>query len=145
MDGRYRRARRHGFTLIELMVVLAIMGLLATFSWNGYQQHVTRSRRAEGRAAVLQVLLQQERHHARENSYRSFTAVASEAEFRWFSGDSEASSAYLLQASACPDGTLLACVQVTATPRANVFDDVQCGALSADTLGRRNPVGDGCW
>ncbi|WP_225201721.1 type IV pilin protein [Herbaspirillum sp. alder98] len=144
---RHQTTQHSGFTLIELMVVLAILGLLATFSWNSYQQHVTRSRRAEGRAAVLQVLLQQERHHARDHSYRTFTPADTDAgtEFRRFSGDLEATSAYQIAAAACPDADLLTCVQVTATPRPGVFTDPQCGALSADTLGRRQPPGNGCW
>jgi len=146
MQRSLRSRPRHGFTLIELLVVLAILGLLASLSWNGYRQHVTRSRRAEGRAAVLQVLLQQERHHARQHRYRVFAPSAGETEFRWFSGASERTSAYRIEATACPDTTDLSmCVQVTATPRAETFIDTRCGALSADTMGRRTPAGNGCW
>jgi type IV pilus assembly protein PilE len=58
-----------GFTLIELMIVLAIMGILASIAWPGYQNVVHRTRRVDARLALLRIQYLQERHYAIHNRY----------------------------------------------------------------------------
>lgn len=40
--------KQKGFTLIEIMIALAIVGILASIAWPSYQTYITRSRVAEG-------------------------------------------------------------------------------------------------
>jgi type IV pilus assembly protein PilA len=47
---RYATQRNHGFTLIELMVVIAIVSILATIALSAYSAYVTRSKVSEGLA-----------------------------------------------------------------------------------------------
>lgn len=143
-------SRRHrGFTLLELMAALAIVILLASLSWSSYQHYVNRARRAEGRAAVLQVLLQQERHFAYQHRYQAFQPGPGESGFKWYSGGTPATSAYALSAQACAGEDLASCVQVSATPGdAHVdaaYRDTQCGVLRADSRGTRSADGNDCW
>jgi type IV pilus assembly protein PilE len=53
---------QRGFTLIELMVVVAVLAILATIAVPTYQRYVTSTRRADGRAALTALALAQERH-----------------------------------------------------------------------------------
>lgn len=65
------RTRRpaHGFTLVELVVVVALVGLMATLALPAYTQHLAASRRADAVAALLQLQMAQERHHQHHGVY----------------------------------------------------------------------------
>ena len=60
-----------GFTLIELMVTVAIVGILAAIAYPAYLEQVSKSRRAEGKVVLLQTVQNIERFYTLNNSYAS--------------------------------------------------------------------------
>jgi type IV pilus assembly protein PilE len=105
-----------GFTLIELMITVAIIGIISALALPSYNSYITRSKRTECRAALMQVMQQQERYFTQQNSYLAFTAVATGVPMKQFSGDAAASSACSISAAACSGSTVAACIVVTGTP-----------------------------
>ena len=61
----------HGFTLIELMVAVAIVAVLTAIALPGYTQHIRKSRRAEAKTALLDFAARQERFLSTNNVYTS--------------------------------------------------------------------------
>ena len=141
-----------GFTLIEVMIVVAIIGILAAIAYPSYTDSVLKGRRAEGRAALLELLQQQERYMTQRNVYLSFTNVSGTTNpptvpFKTFSGDSSTKAAYHLQASVCAVGVALAeCVMVEAIP---VISDPKAGTLQVLSTGVKTCSGSTdssvCW
>jgi type IV pilus assembly protein PilE len=62
-------ARRRGFTLIEVGVVLAVSALLASIAWPSWTDQLVRSRRLDGAAALQKLQWAQERHRAQHGRY----------------------------------------------------------------------------
>ena len=58
-----------GFTLVELMIVVAIVAILATFAVPAYNDYVRQGYRADGKATLLEIQLAQERHRANNTEY----------------------------------------------------------------------------
>lgn len=58
-----------GFSLIEIMVVVAIIGILAGIAWPSYQDSVRKSRRADGKEALLSAAAIQEKIYLQRNRY----------------------------------------------------------------------------
>ena len=63
--------RTSGFTLVELMIVLAILAGLAAMAWPTYQNAVQRSRRADAVSALTEIVQAQERWRANNPSYQA--------------------------------------------------------------------------
>jgi len=61
--------KKQGFTLIELMIVVAIIGILAGIAYPSYQDSVRKSRRADAKGALLGFANAMERHFTETNSY----------------------------------------------------------------------------
>ena len=58
-----------GFTLIELMIVVAIVGILAAIAYPSYQEFVARSKRADAQGALLSLASAMERYFTENNTY----------------------------------------------------------------------------
>jgi len=63
----------NGFTLIELMIVVVIIGVLAAIAMPAYQDYGKRARRADAKSALLDAGLNQEKWRANNSSYAATT------------------------------------------------------------------------
>ena len=68
--------KANGFSLIELMIVVAIVGILAMVAYPSYQQYVLESRRADAMSSVLSLQLAQQRVRANCRFYAGTLAGA---------------------------------------------------------------------
>lgn len=63
------RKYMRGITLTELMIVVVIIGVLATVAYPNYREFVARAKRTEAKSMLLQVASMQERFYLQNNSY----------------------------------------------------------------------------
>jgi type IV pilus assembly protein PilE len=152
MMPRDGAGRDGGFTLVELMVVVAIVGILGTLAYPTYAGYIVRTRRTEGQVALIEAMQRQERYRVQHNTYVGFSADEPGTDgFTWWSGANAAASAYELDARACPERDIAECVEVRARPgTARVdarFRDPDCGVLTLDSTGRQGAQSAGvrCW
>lgn len=147
-----KTSSRSGFTLIELMVTVAIVAILAGIAYPSYIDHVRKAKRAEGKAALMQLLQQQERFYSQRGSYIAFSSNSTdedEKRFKWYSGDTAGSSAYEIVGEACQGESIKSCVRLTAKPGTSKVDagfkDPSCGSLTITSTGVKGADSDNCW
>jgi type IV pilus assembly protein PilE len=135
--------RQSGFSLLELMMVVAIVGILASIAYPSFMQNARKSNRADAKMSLLRAAGNQERFFATSLTYTNdvtklgFPANGlSEKEYYVISAAAGATgigSSYILTATA-----------ITGTMQE---DDTNCTVLSVDSLGARlpDPATSKCW
>jgi type IV pilus assembly protein PilE len=71
MTGADVRRGQRGFTLMELMIVVVIVGILSGVAFPAYKAYVDRAKRSEGKAFLMEIAARQERYYFDNNSYAS--------------------------------------------------------------------------
>jgi len=130
----------HGFTLIEVMIVVAIMGLITVAAWPSYDRYQTKNRRADGISAIL------EARNKIEKCYINYADAALNPGYQNTNCDPTDSSNkyYNIGASTRTETTYT----LTATPKGAQVDP-ECTVLTLTHLGVKGFAGTGninrCW
>lgn len=131
------------FTLIELMLVVAILGILVALANTGYQNYVQKSKRAEGRAFLLEVAGKMEQYHYAQRKYPSDLGKLGYGEANPLSGEEFYSMTLECQAG---DGNVCQTYTLRAEPQS---PDPKCGTLTYDSEGEKGQDTGGsrkeCW
>ncbi|MEE9101535.1 type IV pilin protein [Pseudomonas nitroreducens] len=132
-----------GFTLLEVMIVVVVIGILAAIAYPSYEEYVKRGNRAEGQAALNDAAARQERYFAQNNSYVTSTADISKLGMRTDGSNTISETGkYRLQVAGGGGGYTLTAVQQ--------FGDTKCGNLTLNAQGEKGRTGSGkttedCW
>jgi type IV pilus assembly protein PilE len=147
------RTRSRGFTLIEVMMAVVVVAILAAIAYPSYQEHLAKSRRAEGKAGLLKAAQVLERFYTDRQNYGNTPAPPAAptsidlaplfglaAGAVVYSGENPADvRGYYTITAAAPTGLcpLVSCFSLTATPNAP-FTDPDCGFFTLTSTGLRN-------
>lgn len=139
-----RQATQKGFTLIELMIVLAVIAIIAAIAIPSYNSSVVKSKRAIGKGELLQVLSRQEQFFVNNKGYATTLTALGYAANPYFINDqgdqltAAAGSIYQISLAA---GATTAAFTLQATPQNSQESDTQCGTLRISNTGLKTITG----
>jgi type IV pilus assembly protein PilE len=140
--SRSNGSRQHGLTMIELMITVAVIAILSSIAYPLYSNYVTKSRRAEAKSMIMQIMQAQQRNYTANSTYvTDLTSIG----FTSSSNVLSESGYYKVSAASCGSG-ITSCVKLTAVPQ---FTDTDCGSLTYESTGVKGETGtstvDKCW
>jgi type IV pilus assembly protein PilE len=134
------KVEEKGFTLVELMVVIAIIAIVAAIAIPAYSDYVTRAKRADAKAGLTTLQLAQEKYRANNPTYASTAALTGSASV------ASPDSYYVLTVTAASTATYT--LQATPTSAQN---DPECANFIINESGDKSVTGtasstpERCW
>lgn len=119
-----------GFTLMELMIVVAIIAILASVALPSYQNYIVRANRAAAKAQMLEIAARQQQHFLANRSYGDLSVIG-------FSIPPDVTARYTCSAApgtAAVPSYVISCVPVSTTSQSGD------GTLTLDNLGNKGPA-----
>ncbi|MEO7853788.1 MAG: type IV pilin protein [Rubrivivax sp.] len=141
---RMQRNRRHGFTLIELMITVAIIAILASIALPSYQEYVRRGRRADAQSFLQEVAARQQHFLLDRRAYGTDITTATSAGGLGMTIPTNVSGFYGV-AMVTDNAAAPPIFNLTATPSGSQAYE-KCGTLTLDSRGVKAASGAGtCW
>lgn len=138
--GRSKNAWARGFTLIELMIVVAIVAVLVAIAYPSYQRYLMRARRSDAHEMLMRMAAAEERYYTNYNVYAKTADLGMGA-----TPVSEKGYYQVVVTPAAPDQTFT----LTATPQGNQAGDTCAELVLTDTGTKTAPSDTGangrCW
>ena len=144
LHGKHMK-KINGFSLIELMVVIAIIGILAGIAYPSYTDSVRKSRRAEAKEALLAAAGRQERYYLQQNKY-----VITSADIASVANTTTENGYYAISVASC-SGASETCFKMTATAAGAQVSDTDCKTFTIDNVGNKGATNSSdvavtnCW
>ena len=133
------RKYMRGITLLELMIVVVIIGILTAIAYPNYREYVTRAKRTEAKAALLQIATNQERFYLQNNTYTTNMTNLGFPVAGAFLSDSDS---YIINVGAADANDFTA----TATFQLGGDEAAKCLTFQIDGRGAKTSAPDtNCW
>ena len=144
-----RRSNQNGFTLIELMIAVAIIGVLLAVAYPNYMKHVARGNRSAAASFLVSVAGRQEQSMLNSRSYFAIpTGTAAEWSAKNITLPSDVSAHYTVTV-AVNNAATPPTFTVTAVPTGKqATNDAGCGTLTYDNTGTKTASAGtvaNCW
>ena len=130
------RAMRAGFTLVELMIVVAVIGILAAVAYPSYVEYIRQARRADAQSALLELAQFMERRYTTTGSYKP----GDDCSLPFDTSPRDGSSIFYELSRDCDASTFT----LTATGTGSMAGD-ECGDLTLTNTGLQGAARADCW
>lgn len=135
-----------GFSLIELLIALAIVAILAAIAIPSYNSQIQKTRRSDAITSLTRAASMQERFYMRNNSYTGVVADLGGAQ------SPEGYYTLAVDITACPNGQPDgSCFTLTANPAGPQVSDTHCAVFTLSDTGLKAAADSGgvpqtdCW
>jgi len=139
MAVHYKKAT--GFTIIELMITVAIVAIIAAIALPSYQNYIMKSRRTDGLTALADLRLAQEKFRSNCPHYAASVGAsqvcAANSANSVLEGDTESTEAFYTISMSSPSNTEFI---ITATGQNGQENDTGCESISIDETGEISPA-----
>lgn len=127
---------RAGFTLVELMIVVAVIGILAAVAYPSYVEYIRQARRADAQSALLELAQFMERRYTTSGTY----VAGDDCSLPFTSSPRNGATAFYTLSAVCDASTFT----LTATRTGPMAGD-DCGDLTLTNTGLQGASSADCW
>jgi type IV pilus assembly protein PilE len=141
-EARMNMKTESGFSMIELMIVILIIGILFGISLPAYQNYTLKAHRTDAHNSLLDLATRQERFLTQNNTYTT--------EIEGFPGlnlgnTTSRDGYYSLTVEACDTGTIQTCYRIIATAIGTQAADTECPKITYGSNGAKPSAEADCW
>lgn len=131
--------KKQGFSMLELMIAIAIVAILAAIAIPSYLSYIKSSRRSDALQTLLSIQLQQEKYRLNNNSYGTLAQV-------WDGVTTASGGFYSLAISGVSASTYTITATATGSQIGDTADGVSCNSIvltNTDGVVTKTPTA--CW